>query len=353
MDLDRAVVASPMAARGVEHGQGQKGQVLEHLERRTAASPAPHRQTLHLDAGKLRVGRVVWVAGAENVDLDPMGDEGARLAFDRGSGQRLWTIIRWRCAPCRCEPDATYLPRNTDDPGRLDRRFRPTRQCYPSTPDGGCSRWSGALAATCETIIRFTRSLPLDAQPARRRPVRPHHGAGRRPPLSGRLAFRPSSWLPGRRPGAGVAVRGPVLPCAPSRGERAGLHPRPRAPGPDLEGSPLFPASDETLVAVARHKESPCRWYRGGLPGRGAGHPDHSQGAHLRARVQIGKPAPRTSSSAPSTTWSATATSFLPLASPPSQGHLYQDLFGRKMVRVENMDELAAAYREAAAAGSR
>ena len=82
VDLDRAVVASSVAARGVEHGQCQKGQVLEELERRTAAPPPPDRQALHLDAGKLRVGGVVGVAGAEHVDLDPIGDECARLAFD-------------------------------------------------------------------------------------------------------------------------------------------------------------------------------------------------------------------------------------------------------------------------------
>ena len=41
--------------------------------------------------------------------------------------------------PADANPMPRTLPRNTDDPGRLDRRFRPTRQCYPSTLATGCS----------------------------------------------------------------------------------------------------------------------------------------------------------------------------------------------------------------------
>ncbi|HET9539186.1 MAG TPA: hypothetical protein VFQ46_01155 [Candidatus Limnocylindria bacterium] len=122
--------------------------------------------------------------------------------------------------------------------------------------------------------------------------------------------------------------------------------------GPNLEGSPLFPASDETLVAVARHKERLSRWYRVAAPDEALAtriiHKEHT----YSLAEKVGVPAPRTVLIGSEQDLERHRDRFpFPCIAKPSQGHLYQDLFGRKMVRVEDMDELVAAYREAAAAG--
>jgi D-aspartate ligase len=109
--------------------------------------------------------------------------------------------------------------------------------------------------------------------------------------------------------------------------------------GPSVEGSPLFPTSDETLLAVARHRERLARWYRVAAPA-----------ATLVERVVM--PAPRTVLLSSEGDLERHRDAFpFPCLAKPSQSHRYQDLFGRKMVRVETMDQLVAAYREAAAAG--
>jgi D-aspartate ligase len=122
--------------------------------------------------------------------------------------------------------------------------------------------------------------------------------------------------------------------------------------GPNLRGSPLFPASDETLVAVARHKEQLSRWYRVAAPDEAlATRIIHKEHTYALAE-QIGVPAPRTVLIGSERDLERHRDRFpFPCIAKPSQGHLYQDLFGRKMVRVEDMDALVAAYREAAAAG--
>jgi predicted ATP-grasp superfamily ATP-dependent carboligase len=122
--------------------------------------------------------------------------------------------------------------------------------------------------------------------------------------------------------------------------------------GPSVAGSPLFPASDETLVASARHKERLGRWYKVAAPDDGLArriiHKEHT----YALADQIGVPAPRTVLVTSEEDLERHRDRFpFPCLAKPSQSHVYQDLFGRKMVRVESMDELVAAYREGASAG--
>ncbi|HET7521354.1 MAG TPA: hypothetical protein VFK61_07435, partial [Candidatus Limnocylindria bacterium] len=122
--------------------------------------------------------------------------------------------------------------------------------------------------------------------------------------------------------------------------------------GPKLEGSPLFPASDETLVAVARHRESLGRWYRVAAPGDEVARRIIQKEHTYALAEQIGVPAPRTALLASETDLERLRDAFpFPCIAKPSQSHRYQELFGRKMVRCETVDQLVAAYREAAAEG--
>jgi predicted ATP-grasp superfamily ATP-dependent carboligase len=137
----------------------------------------------------------------------------------------------------------------------------------------------------------------------------------------------------------------------PEENEQGFIHALERL-GPSLEGSPLFPASDETLVAVARHRELLSRWYRVAAPDAALMqrivHKEHT----YALADQIGMPAPRTMLVASEDDLERHRDQFpFPCLAKPSQSHLYQDLFGRKMVRVDGMDQLVAAYREGAAAG--
>jgi predicted ATP-grasp superfamily ATP-dependent carboligase len=122
--------------------------------------------------------------------------------------------------------------------------------------------------------------------------------------------------------------------------------------GPRLEGSPLMPASDETLVAAARHRERLGRWYRVACPdGAIAERIIHKEHTYALAD-EIGIAAPRTVLVGAEADLERHRDRFsFPCLAKPSQSHLYQDRFGRKMVRVSTMDELVAAFREAAEAG--
>ena len=137
----------------------------------------------------------------------------------------------------------------------------------------------------------------------------------------------------------------------PEENEQGFIHALERL-GPSLEGSPVFPASDETLVAVARHKERLGRWYRVAAPDETlANRIIHKEHTYALAE-EIGVPAPRTVLIASEDDLERHRDQFpFPCIAKPSQSHLYHDLFGRKMVRVEDMDDLVAAYREAASAG--
>jgi predicted ATP-grasp superfamily ATP-dependent carboligase len=122
--------------------------------------------------------------------------------------------------------------------------------------------------------------------------------------------------------------------------------------GASLEGSPLFPASDESLLATARHKERLSRWYRVAAVDEGLANRIIMKEHTYALADEIGVPAPRTVLVASEADLERHRDRFpFPCLAKPSQSHRYQDLFGRKMVRVADMDELVAAYREAAAAG--
>jgi predicted ATP-grasp superfamily ATP-dependent carboligase len=122
--------------------------------------------------------------------------------------------------------------------------------------------------------------------------------------------------------------------------------------GPSVDGSPLFPASDETLLAVARHRERLSRWYRVAAPDEAVANRIIMKEHTYALADEIGVPAPRTVLVASEDDLERHRDRFsFPCLAKPSQSHRYQDLFGRKMVRVAGMDELVAAYREAAAAG--
>jgi D-aspartate ligase len=122
--------------------------------------------------------------------------------------------------------------------------------------------------------------------------------------------------------------------------------------GPRFEGSPLIPASDETLVVAARHKTRLGRWFRVAAPDDAIAeriiHKEHT----YALADELGIPAPRTQLIATEGDLERHRDRFsFPCLAKPSQSHLYQDHFGRKMVRVETMDELVVAWREAAELG--
>ncbi|HET6819220.1 MAG TPA: hypothetical protein VFH98_01560, partial [Candidatus Limnocylindria bacterium] len=122
--------------------------------------------------------------------------------------------------------------------------------------------------------------------------------------------------------------------------------------GPSVEGSPLLPASDETLLAVARHRDRLSRWYRVAAPAEAQANRIIMKEHTYALADEIGVPAPRTMLVASEEDLERHRDRFpFPCLAKPSQSHRYQDLFGRKMVRVTGMDELAAAYREAAGVG--
>jgi predicted ATP-grasp superfamily ATP-dependent carboligase len=122
--------------------------------------------------------------------------------------------------------------------------------------------------------------------------------------------------------------------------------------GPDLEGSPLIPASDETVVVTSRHKDELGRWFKVACPdGPIAERIIHKEHTYALAD-EIGVAAPRTQLVGSEQDLERHRDRFtFPCLAKPSQSHLYQDHFGRKMVRVENMDELREACREAAEMG--
>jgi D-aspartate ligase len=118
--------------------------------------------------------------------------------------------------------------------------------------------------------------------------------------------------------------------------------------GPSVSGSPLIPASDEALVAVAARKTELQQWYRVACPEesivRQIIHKEHTYALAHR----IGVPAPRSVLVRSASDLDRHAEAFgFPCLLKPSQSHLYQDHFGRKMVRVDSMDALRAAYDEA------
>ena len=122
--------------------------------------------------------------------------------------------------------------------------------------------------------------------------------------------------------------------------------------GSSVAGSPLIPASDEALVAVAPRKSHLEQWYRVACPEQSIVeriiHKEHTYAlAH-----EIGIPAPHSVLLSSASDLERYRDQFtFPCLLKPSQSHLYKDHFRRKMVRAQSMDELRAAFDEAAPLG--
>lgn len=122
--------------------------------------------------------------------------------------------------------------------------------------------------------------------------------------------------------------------------------------GPQVQGSPLIPASDETLGVVARHKQELARWYRVLAPDAEIAERIIRKEHTYALADEIGIPAPRTHHVASMEDLERHRDQFaFPCLIKPSQSHRYVEVFQRKMVRVDDVDELRAAYRQAADAG--
>jgi D-aspartate ligase len=119
-----------------------------------------------------------------------------------------------------------------------------------------------------------------------------------------------------------------------------------------LGGSFLIPASDATLAAVSRHKDILDSHYV-----VAANDWETTQNIldkkHTYALAErVGVPAPRTV--VPHSVEDAeryAETALYPCLVKPSQGHRYFEVFGRKMVKADDRDQMLCAYREATEAG--
>lgn len=122
--------------------------------------------------------------------------------------------------------------------------------------------------------------------------------------------------------------------------------------GPRLEGSPLLPASDESLSVIAHHRDELARWFRVASPDAGIVDAIIEKEHTYALADAIGLPAPRTFLPASEDELERMATELgYPCLIKPSQSHRYVELFKRKMVRADDRSTLLAAYREAREAG--
>ncbi len=119
-----------------------------------------------------------------------------------------------------------------------------------------------------------------------------------------------------------------------------------------LGGSLVIPTSDETLVAVSRHKTLLERHYRVACTEWNITEQFIDKKRTYALADAIGVPAPKTTiphSAEDVERYSRTID--YPCLVKPCQSHSYFDRFKRKMTRVENLDQMLAAYQEAADAG--
>ena len=117
-------------------------------------------------------------------------------------------------------------------------------------------------------------------------------------------------------------------------------------------GSVLIPASDESLVALSRHKEALSEYYAVGCPDG-----DVTEALIDKARTYAlaeacGVRAPQTIVPGSEADLVAGAERLgFPLLVKPAKSHLFYTRFKRKMVRVASLEELREAYGAAAQAG--
>ncbi len=119
-----------------------------------------------------------------------------------------------------------------------------------------------------------------------------------------------------------------------------------------LGGGVLIPASDESLAAVSRHKALLAEDYVVACPEWEIAKRFIDKKETYALAEQHGVPAPRTlvPRSEQEVVRYATDIEF-PCLVKPCQSHLFYDRFKRKMIRVEDLDQMLAAYRAAAEAG--
>lgn len=117
-------------------------------------------------------------------------------------------------------------------------------------------------------------------------------------------------------------------------------------------GSFLVPSTDAALAVVSRHKSLLERHYLVGCTDWDVTRLYVDKQYTYALADQAGVPAPKTTvpDSVEDVERYAQTVQY-PCLVKPSQGHLYFDLFRKKMVIAENLDEMLAAYREAADAG--
>jgi len=118
-------------------------------------------------------------------------------------------------------------------------------------------------------------------------------------------------------------------------------------------GGVLMPCSDGFLGAVSRHKPELARHYHVACPDPEIARTVLEKSLTYQAARAAGVPTPRTSvlESVEQTEREGRAAAF-PCLVKPVTGHQYYQLFRKKMVLARSFEELMAAYREAAAAGS-
>jgi len=119
-----------------------------------------------------------------------------------------------------------------------------------------------------------------------------------------------------------------------------------------FEGSFLVPASDATLAAVSRHKDLLKSHYVVACTDWETTKLFVDKKYTYELAEQAGVPAPKTA--VPLSTEDVeryAETALYPCLVKPCQGHLYFDVFHKKMVKADTFDQMLAAYRQATDAG--
>ncbi len=119
-----------------------------------------------------------------------------------------------------------------------------------------------------------------------------------------------------------------------------------------LGGGLVIPTSDETLAAVSRHKTLLERHYRVACTEWNITEQFIDKKRTYALADAIGVPAPKTTiPHSVDDVERYSRTIDYPCLVKPCQSHRYYDRFKRKMTRVENLEQMLAAYQEAADAG--
>lgn len=122
--------------------------------------------------------------------------------------------------------------------------------------------------------------------------------------------------------------------------------------GGRLRGSLLVPASDAALAAVSRNKDVLSETYVVAATDWEVTQRFIEKKYTYALADEAGVPAPRTTiPRSVEDVEGYAASAMFPCLVKPSQGHLYKARFGTKMHRVDDLDELIAAYRRAEDAG--